>query len=81
MVGEHDPGGTDPDAPGVRADVRGEQFGRTAGQAVHVVMLGNPVTPVAGALKSLGDPNGAGDGIGGALAVLDPHEVKHGERQ
>jgi hypothetical protein len=44
-------------------------------------MLGNPVTPVPGALKRLGDPNGAGDGIGGALAVLDPHEVKHGERK
>jgi hypothetical protein len=63
------------------ADVRGEQFGGAAGQAVHVVMLGNPVTPVPGILKSLGDPNRAGDGIGGALTVLDPHEVKHGKRQ
>ena len=81
MVGQHDPRGADPDPRGMRADVRRQQLRGTARQAGHVVMLGNPVAPVAGRLDGAGDPNGADHRRGGTLAILDPDEIQHRQRQ
>jgi len=61
VVRQHDSGRADPDARGMRADVRGQQFGCAARQAVHVVMLGDPVPPVAGGLHGLGDAHRTGN--------------------
>jgi len=65
----------------MRAYVRRQQFGGAAGQAGHVVMLGDPETPVAGRLHSPGDAHRAGHGRRGILAVLDPDEIQHRQRQ
>jgi hypothetical protein len=81
MVGQHDAGGAHPDPGGLRANVRRQQLGRTARQAMHVVVLGHPVTPVSRRLDGLRDGDGAGEGARSALPVLDPDEVQHGQRK
>ncbi len=79
MVGQHDPGGTDPDARGLRAQVGDQDLRCAAGQALHVVVLGDPVAAVARVLDRPGDVDRPGDGRMRGLAVLDPDEVQDGQ--
>jgi hypothetical protein len=81
VVGEHDAGRADPDPRRLRADVGGQQLGRAAGEAVHVVVLGHPVPSVAGRLDRLRDAHRADERVRRRLAVLDPDKVQHRERE
>ncbi len=45
----------------------------------HVVVLGDPVAPVAQLVGDPGEPPGGGDRVAGGLVAADGHEVEHGE--
>ncbi len=55
VVGEHDPAGADPDLLGRVGERHHQHRRRGAGDAGHVVMLGDPVAAVAEPLDVLGE--------------------------
>ena len=79
VVGKHDAAGTDADAVGARRDVRDEHLGRRRRHGRDVVVLGDPETPEAELVGALGEPRGARQRVGGALAGTDRGEVENGE--
>ena len=80
VVRQHDAARADADGRRAAADVR-QQHGRgRAGDARHVVMLGEPEARVAEAFGMLRQLARAAEGVGGGAALEDRGEVEHRER-
>src|SRR5690606_29209956 len=67
---------SDPDGRGPPGDVPDQYRGRRAGDAGHVVVLGEPETPVAGPLGALCQFQRVGEGLAHVTALRDGSEVK-----
>ena len=80
VVGQHHAARADPDPLGGRGDHRDQQRRVGGGHRRHVVVLGQPVPPVA---RLVGHPRqrpGRGQRVTRRLVRPDGHEVEHGQR-
>ena len=79
VVGQHDAAGADADGRRAGGDMADHHRGRGAGDAGHVVVLGQPVAAVAQALGMPGEVEGVAQGLAGVAALDDRREVEDGE--
>ena len=80
VVGEHDAAGADADGFRSAGDVADDDGGGGAGDAGHVVVLGEPEAAVVEALGVAGEVEGAVEGVGGSGTLGDGGEIEDGER-
>ena len=79
VVLEHNAAGADADSRGVREQVRYQDFGRGAHDAVGAVMLGDPEAMVSPLLGLLCQPDGVAQGVGGGIRFVDGTLVENAE--
>src|SRR5918998_1791233 len=79
VVREHDPAGADPDTLGDARDVPDHDLRRRAGDARQVVVLGEPVPPVAEPVDELGQIERVAERPGAVRARADRRDVEDGE--
>ncbi len=79
VVGQHDAAGAEPDAVGVRGEVRQQDRGGRGGHPGHRVVLGDPVAVEAAALGRAGDADGGAYGLGGGVSRAHGHQVQYGQ--
>ncbi len=79
VVGEHDAAGADADRRRAGGDMGDHHRGRGAGDAGHVVMLGEPVAAIAETLRMAGEVEGVAERRAGVTALGDGREVEDGE--
>src|SRR5690606_7918495 len=75
VVGQHDAAGPDPNAGGVGGGVGDEDLGGGRGDRGHAVMLGVPEAGKAQLVAQPGEIDGAGERVGGGVALGDGREV------
>ncbi len=80
VIGEHDPAGADPDGRRAGGDMRDGDRGRRAGDAGHVVVLGEPEAVVAPALRVLRQIDGVAKRLGGVAPLDDRRQIEDGQR-
>ena len=79
VVRQHDSAGADPDAAGAGGRGGDEHRGSRRRDGRHVVVLGEPVAPVAERVGALRDGEGSGDRLGAGLRGAHRHEVEDGQ--
>ena len=79
MVGQHDAAGADADGRRAAGDMADDHRGGGAGDARHVVVLGEPVAGEAPALGMAGEIERVGERLGGAAASDDGRQIENGE--
>ena len=80
VVGQHDAARADADRRGSRRDMGDDHRGRRAGDARHVVMLGEPVALVAEALGVAGEVERVPERLRDIAAFGDRRQVENGKR-
>ncbi len=80
VVGQHDPAGADADGLRRRRHCADDDRGRGAGDARHVVMLGQPVAIVTQPFGVAGQINGVGERLAHIGAFRHGGEVENGQR-
>jgi len=80
VVGEHDPASAHPDRRRAGSDVSDRNRGRSAGDAGHVVVLGEPKAAVAPTLGVAREVDGVGESARGVAPFDDGREIEDGER-
>jgi hypothetical protein len=80
MIGKHDAAGADADCFCAAGDVRDDDGSGGAGDAGHVVVLGEPEAVVAPGFGVLREIERVAEGVGGGGALWDGGEVQDGER-
>ncbi len=81
MVRQHDAAGADADAVGCRRHLADDHRRRRAGDAGHVVVLGEPVAVVAEAVGVAGEVDGVAQRVAGRGAFGNGREVEDGEQR
>ena len=79
VVRQHDAAGADADRRGAAGDVADHDRGRRAGDAGHVVVLGEPEAPVAEAFGVAREIDAVAQGVGGRRALRHGGEVEDGK--
>ena len=79
VIGQHDAAGADADGFRAAGDVAEGDGGGGAGDAGHVVVLGEPEAAIAEALGVAGEIERAVERIGGRAALRDGGEVEDGK--
>jgi hypothetical protein len=79
VVGQHDAAGPDADSLRLLGHMADHDAGRGAGDALHVVVLGQPEAFVAEPLGGLGQGDAVGEGLGGVAALGDGRQIEDGE--
>ena len=79
MIGQHDPAGADAYGGRAAGDMPDQHGSRGAGDARHAVMLGQPVAPVAPALRVPGKIQRVTERLRSVAAFVDRGQVKDGE--
>lgn len=80
VIGKHDATGADADLARNAGEVGGEDGGRGARDAGHVVVLGNPVAQVAETLDVAGQVERVAQRVGGRRVIGDDRKIEDGER-
>ena len=80
MVRQHDAAGTHADSRGAASEITDHDGGRRAGNARHVVMLGDPVPRVTKALRMLGQIQTLAQRLARCFTEDDRNEVENGQR-
>ena len=71
VVGQHDPGGADPNGGGVGEDLADHDFGAGAGEVAKVVVFGYPVAGESERLGGLREGDGLSQRVAGCAAAAD----------
>ena len=80
VIGQHDAAGADTDARGRAGHVRDHHCGGCAGDAGHVVVLGEPVAGVARPVRQLRQFARVAQGVSRRAAGGDGGEIEYGKR-
>ena len=81
MVGQHDAARAHPDAFGSPGQMPHQHGGSRTGDALHIVVLGDPVAHKAQTLGVLHCLARHVQGLGDGMALAHGHQVKHGQRK
>jgi len=77
VVRQHDAARADPDGGRAAGDMSDDDGCRGAGDAGHVVMLGQPEAPVMPPLGMLREIERVAEGVGGVAALVDRRQVQY----